>query len=252
MMSKLIVYNQDGLVEGEFALDKERITIGRKPHNDIQLSYEGVSGEHALVITIRNDSFLEDLNSTNGTRVNNKPVKKCALQEGDEIRIANFLLKYIYEPLPKSAKNDDDDLGWLMDFDDTLIADSVLANDKKQADSLGDTKKKSGPFARYDKAQLGGKKNYIEQESAYSAGIQILSGPGAGQELQLEKTLTTIGKPGLQVAVITRRSGGYFLTHIEGGDFPLLNGVSLGPQSRALKNHDIIELAGTKMEFFIK
>lgn len=251
-MSKFIVYNQDGQIEGEYALDKERITIGRKPYNDIQLKHVAVSGEHALVITIRNDSFLEDLDSTNGTRVNNQPVKKCVLQEKDEIRIGGFLLKYIYEPLVNPLQ-DDDDLGWLMDFDETIDADSGETEGKEQAGYvLGDTLKRSSPLLRTEKTSVPGKKNYIEQLSVYSAGLQILSGPGAGHELQLEKTLTTIGKPGLQMAVITRRTGGYFLTHIEGGEFPLLNGVSIGLQSRALKNHDIIELAGTKMEFYLK
>jgi hypothetical protein len=84
------------------------------------------------------------------------------------------------------------------------------------------------------------------------AAIQILTGPSAGRELELSKSLTTVGKPGVQVAVITRRPQGYYVTHVEGSSFPILNGKSLDAQARPLNDHDIIELAGVKMEFFLK
>jgi hypothetical protein len=82
--------------------------------------------------------------------------------------------------------------------------------------------------------------------------IQILSGPNAGRELPLSKALTTVGKPGVQVAVIAKRPQGFFLTHVEGADFPSVNGKSLDTQAHQLKDHDIIDLAGVKMEFFFK
>ena len=82
--------------------------------------------------------------------------------------------------------------------------------------------------------------------------IQVLSGAAAGRTLDLTKNLTTIGKPGLQVAVITKRPNGYFITHVEGATYPTLNGASLGPQAHALNDHDLIEIAGVKMEFFYK
>ena len=84
------------------------------------------------------------------------------------------------------------------------------------------------------------------------AAVQILSGPNAGKEMDLAKTLITLGKPGVQVAVITRRPHGYFITHVEGADFPMISGERLDAHPRQLKDHDIIELAGVKMEFFIK
>ena len=248
-MSKLLVYNPDGAFEFEHVLDKERVSVGRKPQNDIQLSNAAVSGEHALLITIRNDSFLEDLNSTNGIRVNGKPVKKCVLQEGDEIRIAKYLLKYVYEPFPQPVENDEDDLGWLMD-PDTVIDDQAPV--KHGRDDLTKTQRILDTLVLPEKPKSFAKAGKVGQADTLLAGLQILSGPGAGNELELERTLTTIGKPGVQVAVITRRSHGYFLTYIEGGDFPLLNGISVGPHAKALKNHDIIELAGTKMEFFLR
>jgi hypothetical protein len=84
------------------------------------------------------------------------------------------------------------------------------------------------------------------------AALQLLTGPNAGREIELTKNLTTLGKPGVQVAVITRRPQGYFITHVEGANFPVLNGKQLDAQARQLNDHDVIELAGVKMEFFKK
>ena len=76
--------------------------------------------------------------------------------------------------------------------------------------------------------------------------------PNAGKELELIKNLTTLGKPGVQVAVITKRPQGYFITHVEGANFPIVNGKLLDAQAHPLNDHDIVELAGVKMEFFYK
>ena len=80
--------------------------------------------------------------------------------------------------------------------------------------------------------------------------IQVLSGPGAGKELELKKALITLGRPGVQIAVITRRPQGYFITHVE-GSHPVVNGDSIGGQAHPLQDHDVVELAGVKMEFFV-
>jgi hypothetical protein len=82
--------------------------------------------------------------------------------------------------------------------------------------------------------------------------VQVLTGPNAGKELELVKNLTTLGKPGLQVAVLTRRPHGFFITHVEGENFPLVNGRALTNQAHQLNEHDVIELAGVKMEFYFK
>ncbi len=95
-MAKLIL-SLDGQLIKEFTLSKERTTIGRKPHNDIQIDNLAVSGEHAIIMTILNDSFLEDLGSTNGTLVNGQPVKKHFLQSSDTIEIGKYKLKYMNE-----------------------------------------------------------------------------------------------------------------------------------------------------------
>jgi hypothetical protein len=85
------------------------------------------------------------------------------------------------------------------------------------------------------------------------AKLQVLSGQFAGRELELVKTLTTLGRPGVQVAAITRRADGYYIVHVESGregDYPLVNGTPIGPQARRLHDNDVVQLAGVKMGFF--
>ena len=275
-MAKLIL-SMDGLVLKEIPLTKERTTIGRKPHNDIQIDNLAVSGEHAAIITILNDSFIEDLGSTNGTMVNGKPVKKHFLQNNDVVEIGKHKLKY-FNDAPTAAT--------AADFEKTMI----IRNPAKAAPppaaekSMGDTQTNlkamtpeapkpapsatttttsppaappsrpapppaaatttSPPAPAPGAAAPGG--------TLREAAIQVLSGAAAGRTLDLTKNLTTIGKPGLQVAVITKRPNGYFITHVEGATYPTLNGASLGAQAHPLGDHDLIEIAGVKMEFFYK
>ncbi len=95
-MARLIL-SLKGVVQREYQLNKERMTIGRKPDNDIQIDNVVVSGEHALITTTLDDSFLEDLGSTNSTYVNGKPIKKHekhALRNGDVVGLGNHELKY--------------------------------------------------------------------------------------------------------------------------------------------------------------
>jgi hypothetical protein len=98
---------------------------------------------------------------------------------------------------------------------------------------------------------------YVEQAAqpepaaagAISAGIKVMSGAAAGREMALVKPVTTIGKPGVAVASITRHPQGFALAHVEGARQPTLNGVAVGLEPAMLKNGDMIELAGTQMLF---
>lgn len=231
MPAKLILSLNNSIL-GEYPLEKERIVLGRRPENDIQVDNLAVSGQHAAIITILSDSFLEDLESTNGTYVNGKLVKKHALKNGDVITIGKHELKYVND----DATDQDD-------FEKTMIirpgmAGHAAAEAKAAAHAPGVETKDAGPaFSKGDSSLPMGK-------------IQVLSGPGAGKELELKKALVTLGRPGVQVAVITRRPQGYFITHVE-GKHPVVNGESIGGQARSLKDHDVIELAGVKMEFFV-
>ncbi len=223
----------DGLVLKEIVLDKKRLSIGRKPQNDIQIDSLAISGNHAAIVTILNDAFLEDLNSTNGTLVNGHPIKKHILRNNDIIELGKYRLKYMageteqYSDFGKSG-------GTQQPF-------AKLASEMELAPT-GVSLTRSQGLAR---SQPGA-------TSASSAAVQLLNGPNAGKELALTKTLTTLGKPGQQVAVIARRPQGYFITHVEGKEFPALNGQSLDAQAHPLSDHDIIEIAGVKMEFFLK
>lgn len=243
-MSAKLILSMDGLVLKEIPLAKERTTIGRKPHNDIQIDNLAISGEHAVIVTILNDSFLEDLNSTNGTYVNGQPVKKHFLQDGDVIELGKYKLKYINEKPSQTTAED---------FEKTMVLRPDLMRKteeqiSKRAVSMSDTQ---AGFRAPD-LSAGMPPPAAPAAPQRVGAIQILAGANAGKELELTKNLTTIGKPGVQVAVITRRPHGYFITHVEGASFPIVNGQSLDAHPRELKDHDVIELAGVKMEFFIK
>jgi pSer/pThr/pTyr-binding forkhead associated (FHA) protein len=256
-MAKLIL-SMDGLVLKEINLTKERTTIGRKPHNDIQIDNLAVSGEHAVIVTILQDSFLEDLGSTNGTVVNGQSIKKHFLQNNDIIELGKYKLKYVNETTAGVAK--------AADFEKTMVlrpgaikptpAPSAPAPAQPApaaaaapaaAKAMGDTVGGQGPATTMP--PVSAKPAGAPQKSA---ALQLLSGANAGKELDLTKPLTTLGKPGVQVAVITRRPQGFFITHVEGANFPVVNGKPLDAQAHALNDHDVIELAGVKMEFFIK
>ncbi|MDR1969345.1 MAG: FHA domain-containing protein [Burkholderiaceae bacterium] len=220
----------DGLVLKEIVLDKKRLSIGRKPNNDIQIDNLAISGEHAVIVTILNDAFLEDLNSTNGTLVNGQPIKKHILRNNDIVELGKYRLKFMAgETEPHS------------DFEKTGGTRQAMA---KLASEMELVPTGAAPT----RSQPG----VPPAPSMQSAAIQLLNGPNVGKELALTKTLTTLGKPGQQVAVIARRPHGYFITHVEGTEFPVLNGQSLNVQAHPLGDHDIIEIAGIKMEFFLK
>ena len=226
--SLVLTLNQSVL--GDFSLEKERLLIGRKPENDIQVDNLAVSGQHAAIITILNDSFLEDLDSTNGTFVNGKLVKKHALKHGDVITIGKHELKYVND----EATTDD------QDFEKTMIIRPGMASHAAAA---------AKAEATAPPPPAGVSSQMADGEMPLGK-IQVLSGPGAGKELELKKALITLGRPGVQVAVITRRPQGYFITHVE-GKHPLVNGDTIGAQAHALRDHDVVELAGVKMEFFV-
>lgn len=237
MPAKLIL-SMDGAVMKEYPLNKERTTIGRKPHNDIVIDNLAVSSEHAAVVTILNDSFLEDLDSTNGLMVNGVSTKKHFLQNNDVIEIGKYKLKYL---------NDQPTQTTAADFEKTMVLRAPVKTSPRVdvVVSKGDSTTQFNTTASNATADSTG-------GQPPAAVVQILNGPNSGKELELVKNLTTLGKPGVQVAVLARRPHGYFITHVEGGSFPTVNGSSIGEQPHQLNDHDLIELAGVKMEFYFK
>lgn len=240
-MAKLIL-SFEGTVQKTVTLNKERITLGRRPDNDIQVDNLAVSGEHAVVVTVLNDSVLEDLNSTNGTLVNGQLIKKHLLQHNDIIELGKHKIKFLVET-PTAAG--------FQNFDKTMVIrrPNTATAAEEEPTTIAFMPPKHAQAAPAKPANVA---PAAPSAPIRAAAIQVLSGPAAGRVLDLTKNLTTIGKAGFQVAVITRRPAGYFITHVEGDSFPLFNGAPLGAQARQLSDQDTIEIAGTKMSFFYK
>ena len=244
-MARLIL-SLDGSVMAEYNMNKERYTIGRLPDNDIRIDNPAVSGHHSLIINILNDSFLEDLNSTNGTYVNGKLIKKHALQHGDVITVGHHQLRFVDQ---QDGQDEQDE------FEKTMvITPSSQSKEDIRRVEQAVNQVAAAPAPWFDPtATRPGADPTSAPVALPKAKLQVLSGAFAGRELELTKALTTLGRPGVQVAAITRRAEGYFIVHVDSGkegDYPHVNGSAIGPQARRLRDNDVIQLAGVKMGFF--
>lgn len=206
-MAKVIV-SIDGVVIKEAELSKARSTLGRRPYNDIVIDNLAVSGEHVAFLLVDGAVAMEDLNSTNGTYVNGKVVKKQLLQNADTLEIGKYKIVLVDE------------------------------SDKDSAPSVATPASPTGLSPSAGPAQGVG-----------PALIRILSGAAIGRDLPLTKVVTTVGKPGVSVASITRRQIGYVLSKLEGPGPLLLNGQPSNPGPNLLTDGDLIELADTRMQF---
>ncbi len=237
-MAKLVL-SFNGETIREFKLDQEITTIGRKADNDIHIDNLAVSGNHAKVLTILNDSFIEDLDSTNGTYINGEIIGKYALMNGDVIAIGKHELKYMNETAGAGAG----------DFEKTLIIRPDAAGMPVQEEADAELEQSIVKIAS-DLASAGA----AGAEGPGEACLKLLSGANNGKELKLTKILTTLGKPGVQVAAITRRPTGYYLIVVDAASSPtnpLVNGVEIGKEAQPLKSGDEIDVAGVEMRFFL-
>jgi FHA domain len=248
-MAKLI-FLLEGKLLGEYPLNKERISIGRRPSNDIHIDNLAVSGEHATILTLGKDSFLEDLNSTNGTLVNQKLIKKHVLQHNDVIEFGKYQLKYISEQQIIRPVND----GFANTVSIKLPKKSVETSEIQVEIQALPPETLSAETAPAEPASepsvMADIPSDTNRDSQKVGHIQILSGADSGQELLLNRAMVKLGKPGEQLAVVTKRPNGYFITHVEGSAYPQVNGQSIGVQAHALKDRDMIEVSGIKMEFY--
>jgi len=229
-MPKMIV-SIDGVVIKEVQLTKDRTTLGRRPYNDIVIDNLAVSGEHAVLQMTGNEVYLEDLNSTNGTYVNGKAVKKQLLQNNDTVEIGKYKIKYINEVAGPT-------------FEKTMVIKAGAVLPPMQAPAkpaVGGAA--PAPAAASASAAQAADLGHV------NAAIKVLSGAAAGREVPLVKVVTTIGKPGVAVAAITKRPHGFVVAHVEGANKPTLNGAAIGADPVTLKNGDLLELAGTQMQF---
>ena len=232
-MARLIL-SLDGQVLAEYNMNKERYTVGRLPDNDIRIDNPAVSGHHSLIINILNDSFLEDLNSTNGTYVNGKLIKKHALQHGDVITAGHHQLRFV-----------EDDDAQQDEFEKTM----VIQPSQRPIERIQAARAAADSWGHHTRRALPDGAN----QPVKKARLQVLSGAFAGRELELVKALTTLGRPGIQVAAITRRADGFYIVHVDADapdNYPLVNGTPIGAQVRRLVDNDVIQLAGVKMGFF--
>jgi hypothetical protein len=235
-MARLIL-SLDGQVLAEYNMSRERYTVGRLPDNDIRIDHPTVSGHHSVLINILNDSFLEDLNSTNGTYVNGRLVRKHALQNGDVITVGRHQLRFI------DTSTDDvaDEFARTVVLDRDADGNAVAMAVPPRTGMAG-----SLPAAANEAAAV--------RRPAAVGRLQVLNGRFAGRELVLGKALTTLGRPGAQVVAVTRRADGYHIVAIQlapGEPPPRVNGEALGAGARRLADQDLVEVAGTKMGFFL-
>ena len=223
-MPKVIV-SIDEVVIKEVQLTKDRTTLGRRPYNDIVIDNLAISGEHAVFLLAGGQVTVEDLNSTNGTYLNGRAVKKQQLNDGDSIEVGKYKVKFVGDGAGES-------------FDKTIV---VRARPQVQAAPVTEAAPSGYSTQAADSTGLG----------AFQASIKVMSGAAAGREVPLTKVVTTIGKPGVAVAAITRRQQGYVVHHVEGAGNPTLNGTHISATPVPLKNGDLIELAGTQMQFVL-
>lgn len=264
-MAKLI-FLLDGNVIKEFMLDRERMTIGRRPTSDIHIDNLAISGEHAVIVTTEEEVIIQDMNSTNGTLVNQKPVTKHVLTHGDTIGLGKYSLKFVNDGHSSLTNSDG--------FADTVMVETneAFAPSPEQSPATEDALEATSMDSATPVTTAGGTEVLAVEQSEQAPVVQdapeqapqeatpdlvsqampprlnILNGDAAGSELMLDKSMVKIGEPGQQVAVITKRKDGFYITHVSGDDFPLVNATAIGAQASVLKNHDVIEVLGVKME----
>jgi len=226
-MGKLVV-SLDGVVIKDVQITKDKTTLGRRPYNDIVIDNLAVSGEHAVLQMVGQDVFIEDLNSTNGTYINGKAIKKQLLSHNDTVEIGKYKIKYLVEEGG--------------DYEKTMIMRHVATPSPAYAPG-----QRTAPMPTPSLTSTPP----LHASPVTPASIRVLSGAAAGREVALTKVVTTVGKPGVQVASITKRPTGYVIAHVEGALRPNVNGVPLAGDTAPLHNGDLIELAGTQMQFIL-
>lgn len=224
-MAKLIIKFNDVVID-QIVLKQGDMNIGRRPGSDILLDNLAVSGNHATIFTIGEDSFIQDLNSTNGTFVNNKKIGKHHLENGDVVTIGSHSITYLNENAAKSAPN---------------FAKTVIISSQKQEDIMAQVAKASAaPVAAR------------EPETPKQGSLFILSGSNNGKRIDITMGTTNLGRAGKRAGVIVRNGARYLLMPGDDGQTPRLNGVKVGASGEELKNGDMIEIADARMQFYLK
>ena len=263
-MGKLVLRLPDGN-RREFPLARERLTIGRRADNDICLPFPAVSGEHAAVVTILDDSFLEDLGSTNGTLVNGKSITKHFLRDYDEIDIGRHVLVYVSgdyvipEQTPLPAANETVAVtangGATIGDDEATVVYSTrsagqAAESAPAQTSVPDTPPHiEAPVAAPLADASGETHAVLEDASSNAAILEVLDGPSAGVSVPITGEEFIVGRVGAQIASLRSLASGVVLVPLEGDGAPCVNGAVVAAEGALLTPGDEIEIAGTRLAF---
>jgi len=229
-MAKLVIKFNDTVID-QIVLKQGDMNIGRRPGSDILLDNMAISGNHASIFTIGEDSFIQDVNSTNGTFVNNKRITKHHLQHGDVVSIGNHTLSYINENAAKGGPN---------------LAKTVIINPHQQESLLAEATAKAPPAAPRPVT-----KEPVPEAPRHGS-LFILSGANNGKRIDITQPVTNLGRAGKRAGVISRSGHRYVLLPGDNNEAPRLNGVKVGSSGEELKNGDMIEIADARMQFYLK
>ena len=230
MARPILMFNKQ--VIKEYPLLKDSITIGRDADNTITIDNLAVSGYHARVDIAGPDFIVTDLQSTNGTFVNDKKVVSHKLSHGDNVMVGKHVILFVGV---EKAKEEDQK----MDMDKTMMLDTA-----KQKELLA--KQQAAPQARKADEKIGV--------------IEAIDGSEIG-EIELTKKLIKIGKADTSeiklsglfmpatVATISRRPSGYIITYTAG---KLKVNGEVVKESVQLKDFDTIEVGSYKLQFYEK
>ena len=226
-MAKIIIKFNDVVID-QIVLKQGDTNIGRRPGSDILLDNMAVSGNHASIFTIGEDSFVQDLNSTNGTFVNNRRITKHHMGNGDVVTIGNHSLTYYNEQASKSNAD---------------LAKTVIINPHKQEEML----------TQAGKVAAAAPKEPSPAVDTRLGSLFILSGANNGKRIDLTSAITNLGRTGKRAGIISRSGNGrYILLPGDNKEAPRLNGVKVGVSGEELKNGDVIEAADSRMQFYLK
>jgi len=239
------------------AIAGNMLTIGRRPYNDVQLDDLTVSGEHALVRVRKGAVVVHDLGSRNGTLVNGLPIQQRTLADGDVIDIGIYRLHFeaARGSSAGAAGAELGDGGALAHAGASAGGPVPGAPASGSAPELGACR--NTPEGRASAAGAGVQGGVPAEdplaaadiEPALPAHVVYLSGPQSGHTQHIDRAISRVGGLAGQVAVISRRKGGYFITHLEGLTFPQVNGEPIGLTAHRLADGDLIELAGSMLRF---
>jgi hypothetical protein len=227
----------------EVVIDRKQLTIGRRPYNDLLLDDLTVSGEHAIVHTAGGESVIHDLKSRNGTLINGAPVMQQQLADGDCVDIGIYRLVYKVERIETGRSAAGFRPTFLPPLNSPVPTNLTGARTSAWLPSM--RSKPAEPSKPINPAIAA----FISPDDARSASLRFLGGHDAGRQMMLERPIVSIRNGNGQVAVVAKRLNGYFLTHVEGLAYPLVNGESIGLSAHVLRDNDLIELAGTIIQF---